>query len=212
MELIHSCSCSSIHGAIVITHSDQDKGGDMAGTTITPAYSLLCQQMAILCNQRHPIYKYPGHSCAQFSPFLCIFHSSLYVLCAPSNPAGLLSLCASQGRHCRVSCVIISPSCRHLNTICPSSTQHGSKPPWHFSKMCTLAKHSHSMQTNKITDWVNPNDKSGEFKRQQSVFRNWISRESGAQFPPEKGRYHLYVSYACPWGKCNVHPMLLKGN
>lgn len=52
----------------------------------------------------------------------------------------------------------------------------------------------------KITDWVNPADKSGEFKRQQSVFRNWISREAGAQFPPEKGRYHLYVSYACPWG------------
>lgn len=51
-----------------------------------------------------------------------------------------------------------------------------------------------------ITDWVKPGDKSGEFKRQQSVFRNWISREAGAQFPPEKGRYHLYVSYACPWG------------
>jgi Predicted glutathione S-transferase len=31
------------------------------------------------------------------------------------------------------------------------------------------------------------------------VFRNFISREPGAQFPPEKGRYHLYVSYACPW-------------
>lgn len=52
----------------------------------------------------------------------------------------------------------------------------------------------------KITDWVKPGDKSGEFKRQQSIFRNWISREAGAQFPPEKGRYHLYVSYACPWG------------
>lgn len=52
----------------------------------------------------------------------------------------------------------------------------------------------------KITDWVNPSDKSGEFKRQQSVFRSFISREPGAQFPPEKGRYHLYVSYACPWG------------
>lgn len=53
----------------------------------------------------------------------------------------------------------------------------------------------------KITDWVNPNDKSGEFKRQQSVFRNWISRKPGADFPPEKDRYHLYVSYACPWGE-----------
>jgi len=51
----------------------------------------------------------------------------------------------------------------------------------------------------KITDWVKPDDKSGEFKRQQSSFRDWISRESGAKFPPEKGRYHLYVSYACPW-------------
>lgn len=81
-----------------------------------------------------------------------------------------------------------------------------------FIQDCIFTKHVHFMQTNKITDWVNPNDKSGEFKRQQSVFRNWISRESGAQFPPEKGRYHLYVSYACPWGKCNVHPMLLKGN
>ena len=47
---------------------------------------------------------------------------------------------------------------------------------------------------------MNPNDKSGEFKRQASVFRNFISREPGAEFPPEKGRYHLYVSYACPWG------------
>lgn len=63
----------------------------------------------------------------------------------------------------------------------------------------------------KITDWVNPSDKSGEFKRQQSVFRNWISRESGAQFPPEKGRYHLYVSYACPWAHRTLITRKLKG-
>ena len=60
----------------------------------------------------------------------------------------------------------------------------------------------------QITDWVNPADKSGEFKRQQSVFRNWISREAGAQFPPEKGRYHLYVSYACPWGTLSFQSTL----
>ncbi|XRM45087.1 S-glutathionyl-(chloro)hydroquinone reductase [Aspergillus tubingensis] len=63
----------------------------------------------------------------------------------------------------------------------------------------------------KITDWVNPNDKSGEFKRQTSVFRNWISREPGAQFPPEKGRYHLYVSYACPWAHRTLITRKLKG-
>lgn len=52
-----------------------------------------------------------------------------------------------------------------------------------------------------IYSWVKPGDNSGEFKRQQSQFRNWISKEPGAEFPPEKDRYHLYVSYACPWGK-----------
>ena len=50
-----------------------------------------------------------------------------------------------------------------------------------------------------ITQWVKPGDKSGEFKRQSSAFRDWISNEPGAKFPAEKGRYHLYVSYACPW-------------
>ncbi|PYI06752.1 ubiquitin-activating enzyme E1 [Aspergillus sclerotiicarbonarius CBS 121057] len=65
--------------------------------------------------------------------------------------------------------------------------------------------------TSKITDWVNPNDKSGEFKRQVSVFRNWISREPGAEFPPEKGRYHLYVSYACPWAHRTLITRKLKG-
>ncbi|KAL4923986.1 glutathione S-transferase family protein [Aspergillus undulatus] len=63
----------------------------------------------------------------------------------------------------------------------------------------------------KITNWVNPNDKSGEFKRQASVFRNWISREQGAEFPPEKGRYHLYVSYACPWAHRTLIVRKLKG-
>jgi glutathionyl-hydroquinone reductase len=43
--------------------------------------------------------------------------------------------------------------------------------------------------------------KTGEFKRPAAKFRNFISSNPGAKFPPEKGRYHLYVSYACPWGK-----------
>ncbi|KAI9725226.1 MAG: S-glutathionyl-(chloro)hydroquinone reductase [Chrysothrix sp. TS-e1954] len=51
-----------------------------------------------------------------------------------------------------------------------------------------------------ILNWVAPNDKSGEFKRKESKFRNWIKNEQGAEFPAEKDRYHLYVSYACPWG------------
>ncbi|KFY45339.1 hypothetical protein V494_00990 [Pseudogymnoascus sp. VKM F-4513 (FW-928)] len=63
----------------------------------------------------------------------------------------------------------------------------------------------------KITNWVDPKDKSGEFKRGASVFRNHISREAGAEFPAEKGRYHLYVSYACPWAHRALIVRKLKG-
>ena len=38
---------------------------------------------------------------------------------------------------------------------------------------------------------------NGSFKRQKSIFRYIIVEEG--QYKPEKGRYHLYLSYACPW-------------
>jgi len=65
------------------------------------------------------------------------------------------------------------------------------------------------MAEEKITNWVAPNDKTGEFKRGQSQFRNWIKK--GGEFPPEKGRYHLYVSYACPWAHRTLIVRQLKG-
>ncbi|KAF8635425.1 hypothetical protein AX15_000414 [Amanita polypyramis BW_CC] len=49
----------------------------------------------------------------------------------------------------------------------------------------------------------------GSFKRQQSKFRNFI--EKGGQFEPEKDRYHLYVSYACPWATRTLIFRKLKG-
>ena len=39
----------------------------------------------------------------------------------------------------------------------------------------------------------------GAFRRPQSVFRDWVSADPGAVYPAATGRYHLYVSYACPW-------------
>ncbi len=43
----------------------------------------------------------------------------------------------------------------------------------------------------------------GEFARQESYFRDWVGPDpSGGEvgeYPPEAGRYHLYVSLACPW-------------
>jgi glutathionyl-hydroquinone reductase len=68
-----------------------------------------------------------------------------------------------------------------------------------------------SSSGSKITEWVKHGDKSGEFKRQASSFRNWISAEAGAQFPAEKGRYHLYISYACPWACRTLIVRKLKG-
>ena len=44
----------------------------------------------------------------------------------------------------------------------------------------------------------NHDDKGLYFKR-DSVFRNRISSERGAEFPAEPGRYHLYCAVACPW-------------
>lgn len=41
-------------------------------------------------------------------------------------------------------------------------------------------------------------NQKGEFAREESVFRATIASDE-ALFQPEKDRYHLYVSYACPW-------------
>ncbi|MCJ1438022.1 S-glutathionyl-(chloro)hydroquinone reductase [Xylographa pallens] len=63
--------------------------------------------------------------------------------------------------------------------------------------------------SSRITSWAD--SKTGEFKRGQSAFRNFISKKPGAEFPPEKGRYHLYVSYACPWAHRALIARKLKG-
>lgn len=45
---------------------------------------------------------------------------------------------------------------------------------------------------------VAPTDEQGKFNREESSFRSMIS-DTHEVFKPEKDRYHLYVSYACPW-------------
>jgi putative glutathione S-transferase len=40
---------------------------------------------------------------------------------------------------------------------------------------------------------------NGEFKRQQSRFRDWVTADGSSGFQAEPGRYHLYVALACPW-------------
>ncbi|KAF2863413.1 hypothetical protein K470DRAFT_241560 [Piedraia hortae CBS 480.64] len=61
--------------------------------------------------------------------------------------------------------------------------------------------------------WVSPNvdEKTSEFKRQVSQFRDNVSNTPGSKFPAEKDRYHLYVSYACPWAHRTLIVRKLKG-
>ncbi len=53
--------------------------------------------------------------------------------------------------------------------------------------------------------WYDTKSTGGHFKRSESQFRNWVTADGEAGptgdggFPAESGRYHLYVSYACPW-------------
>jgi len=44
--------------------------------------------------------------------------------------------------------------------------------------------------------WYNTKDNGGEFKRESAQCRGWIGDD---RYPAESGRYHLYVSLACPW-------------
>ena len=39
----------------------------------------------------------------------------------------------------------------------------------------------------------------GEFKRQEDAFRSWVTADGRSGYPASPGRYHLYVSWACPW-------------
>src|SRR5581483_4869261 len=51
----------------------------------------------------------------------------------------------------------------------------------------------------------------GEFRRQQSRFREAVSADGSTGFPAEAGRYHLYVSWACPWAHRTIIGRRLKG-
>ncbi|CAG8459202.1 7347_t:CDS:10 [Ambispora gerdemannii] len=59
-----------------------------------------------------------------------------------------------------------------------------------------------------ILNWASP---TGEFRRKPSSFRDFISKKPNARFPPEPNRYHLYVSYACPWAHRTLIVRALKG-
>lgn len=54
-------------------------------------------------------------------------------------------------------------------------------------------------------------DAAGNFIRSETAFRGWISADGGSGFKAEAGRYHLYVSWACPWAHRTLIMRALKG-
>jgi putative glutathione S-transferase len=61
------------------------------------------------------------------------------------------------------------------------------------------------------TDTLELQNDDGEFERQETTFRDRIRDDPDARHPPEAGRYHLYVSYACPWAHRTLLVRSLKG-
>ncbi|GGA71649.1 glutathione-dependent reductase [Neiella marina] len=65
--------------------------------------------------------------------------------------------------------------------------------------------------------WYDTKSNSGQFKREAAQLRNWISKDGSAGptgdggFKAESGRYHLYVSLACPWAHRTLIFRAIKG-
>ncbi len=65
--------------------------------------------------------------------------------------------------------------------------------------------------------WYDTKENQGRFKRSESQFRNWVTADGEAGptgqpgFAAEAGRYHLYVSLACPWAHRTLMMRALKG-
>jgi len=67
------------------------------------------------------------------------------------------------------------------------------------------------------TEWYDTRKTGGRFVRGTSGFRNWVTPDGAAGpsgeggFAAESGRYHLYVSHACPWAHRTLVFRALKG-
>ena len=65
--------------------------------------------------------------------------------------------------------------------------------------------------------WYNTKKTGGTFRRETAQFRNWVTPDGSpgpsgtGGFAAEPGRYHLYVSLACPWAHRTVIFRKLKG-
>ena len=62
-----------------------------------------------------------------------------------------------------------------------------------------------------VDQWYDTSSTGGKFIPPNSQFRNWLSRDGSSGFKAEAGRYHLYISLACPWAHRALIIRKLKG-
>ncbi|MGB0799115.1 MAG: glutathione S-transferase family protein [Planktomarina sp.] len=68
-----------------------------------------------------------------------------------------------------------------------------------------------------VDQWYDTKSTGGKFERKAPQFRNWITADGSpgpsgdGGFQAEAGRYHLYVSLACPWAHRALIYRVLKG-
>jgi len=68
-----------------------------------------------------------------------------------------------------------------------------------------------------VDQWYDTKSTNGRFVRKAPQFRNWVTADGAAGpsgkggFKAEPGRYHLYVSLACPWAHRTLIVRALKG-
>jgi putative glutathione S-transferase len=59
--------------------------------------------------------------------------------------------------------------------------------------------------------WYDTSSTGGRFVRKSAQFRDRVTADGSSGFKAESGRYHLYVSYACPWAHRTLIYRKLKG-
>jgi len=66
------------------------------------------------------------------------------------------------------------------------------------------------MDSNPKAQFPREQSEDGSFVRQQDAFRRWVTADGSSGFVAAPGRYHLYVSWACPWAHRTILVRKLK--
>ncbi|GJP65024.1 hypothetical protein CLOP_g21947, partial [Closterium sp. NIES-67] len=100
---------------------------------------------------------------------------------------------------------------RSLVGVTSAAATSASDPAATSANSDTSANPTASAGPAMVQTAVQETSADGAFKRTPSAFRSLITADGSSGFPAVAGRYHLYVSYACPWACRCLMTLKLKG-